>query len=146
MNNRVFVSTPISGFSDEREYNKYRDEVIKFISFLRNNGFDVCAEIEKVYGVNDYDSPSKSVEMDFARIKDCDYFILLHPKRIQSSSLIECGYACALDKKIVAVGKRNDFPYLIIGYEEFSDKAKNIEVQELSDEVYPHILNILKSL
>ena len=84
--------------------------------------------------------------MDFARIKDCDYFILLHPKRIQSSSLIEFGYACALDKKIVAVGKRNDFPYLIIGYEEFSDKAKNIEVQELSDEVYPHILNTLKSL
>ena len=146
MNNRIFLSTPISGFSTEAEYQEYRKEALKLIAYLRENGYEVCSELEKVVGSGDYDSPAKSVSDDFNSIKENDYFLLLHPARMQTSSLIEFGYACAFDKKVVVVGRRKDLPYLVIGYEEYSKKAKIIEKDKLMEAVFPAILNALQSL
>lgn len=146
MNNRIFLATPISGFSTEIEYKEYRTEALKLISFLRENGYEVCSELENVVGSSDYDSPAKSVSDDFTSIKANDYFLLLHPARMQTSSLIEFGYACAFDKKVVAVGRKKDMPYLVIGYEEFSKKAKIVETDKLVEDIFPEVLNALESL
>ena len=146
MNNRIFLAAPISGFANEYEYKNYRINVMKLISFLRENGYEVFSEIECISGSKAYDSPATSIEKDFKDIASSDYFLFLHPMRIQSSSLIEYGYVCALNKKIVSVGRRRDFPYLIIGYEEFSDKSIIVETENISEEYYLQILMALKSL
>ncbi len=146
MNNRIFLATPISGFSTEAGYQEYRKEALKLIAYLRENGYEVCSELENVVGSGDYDSPAKSVSDDFNSIKENDYFLLLHPARMQTSSLIEFGYACAFNKKVVVVGRRKDLPYLVIGYEEYSKKAKIVEKDKLKEDVFPAILKVLQSL
>lgn len=146
MNNCIFLATPISGFPTEAGYQEYRKEALKLISYLRENGYEVCSELENVVGSSDYDSPAKSVSDDFNSIKENDYFLLLHPARMQTSSLIEFGYACAFDKKVVAVGRKKDLPYLVIGYEEYSKKAKIVETDKLEDEAFSAILQVLQTL
>lgn len=144
MNNRVFISTPISGFSTQEDYLNYRKKVLKLIEYLRANSFDVCSEVEDISSEDNYDSPAKSVKDDFESIAENDFFILLHPERMQTSSLIELGYACAKNRKIVAVGKKSDFPYLVIGYADYDPSARIIETHELDDCVFPRILEALK--
>ena len=146
MNNYVFIATPISGFNSEKEYKAYREKVIKLIAFLREKGYKVHSELEKVKSKNCYDSPEKSVEDDFNNIINSDYFLLLHPARMQTSSLIELGYACALKKNIVAVGKMSDFPYLVIGYEKYSKNTVVVDIDTLSESCYQQILCSLQSV
>lgn len=146
MNNNVFLATPISGFSNENEYQNYRSEVLRLIDFLRKSGYKVCSELESVRGLSDYDSPGKSVEDDFESIKQNDFFILLHPARMQTSSLIEYGFACGQNKKIIAVGRKEDLPYLVVGYADISPESEIIDTRELNDEVFLQIVNTLKRL
>ena len=143
MNNSVFLAAPISGFALEKEYLIYRQKAVKLISYLRDNGYKVCSELESVSSSGNYDSPGNSVYEDFKNIKDSDFFLLLHPSRMQTSSLIEFGYACAFDKTIVVVGRKEDLPYLVIGYEEYSDKATIIDTERLSEDIFPRILDAL---
>ena len=140
------MSTPISGFASETEYRRFRKNAIKLTSFLSNNGCEVFSELKNVTSTGDYNSPANSVSEDFNRIKSNECFLLLHPAKMQTSSLIEFGYACALNKQIVVVGKKEDLPYLVIGYEEYSNRAKIVEVDKLSEEVFPSILSALQSV
>lgn len=146
LNSRIFMATPISGFATEVAYKEFRKEALKLVSYLRKHGYEVCSELERISESDNYDSPVKSVSDDFNSIKDNDYFLLLHPGKMQTSSLIEFGYACAFDKRIVAVGRKKDFPFLVIGYEEFSDRAIIVETDELSTDDYPRILNALRQM
>lgn len=143
--NGVFLSTPISGFFDENEYLKYRKTVLKLIERLRED-YDVYSEIEQVVKIDDYDSPEKSVKDDFARIEANNIFVLLHPAKIQTSSLVEFGYACALRKKIVIVGNKKDLPYLVIGYERYCSEAIVVEIDSLTDADFEKICNAIESL
>jgi hypothetical protein len=136
---KVFISTPISGFSTKKEYEEYRNTVLELISALRKECL-ICSEIEKVLGKSDYDTPAKSVEDDFRNIRDNDIFILLHPGRMQTSSLIEFGYACAYKKKIIMVASQKDLPYLAIGYAEYSVDAVIVETEKLSHKDFCRIL------
>lgn len=129
----VFLSTPISGFSQSENYHIFRENVLKLIRRLRKS-FQVCAEIELIDCVNKYDSPEKSVEDDFENIKRNEVFLFLHPAKMQSSSLIELGYAIGHDKQIVIAGKRSDLPYMAFGLERYSDKVRVIDVDVLSED------------
>ena len=146
MINRVFISTPISGFSTQNDYLSYRRKVLKLIEFLRANDYEVCSEVESISSEDKYDSPAKSVKDDFESIERNDFFILLHPARMQTSSLIELGYACAKNRKIIAVGKKNDFPYLVIGFADYNSNARIIETEDLDEAVFHRILDALKKM
>lgn len=111
---RVFLATPISGFQSEQEYSAYRKRVLQLIVALSAK-YDITSELQSVCDVDSYDTPEESVQKDFKEIKMSDIFLLLHPTRMQTSSLIELGYACALKKKLVIVGKKADLPYLVHG-------------------------------
>lgn len=126
---RIFVSAPISGFQDENKYNEYRKHLLKLISKLRDS-YDVYSEVEKVKELTEYDEPGKSAIDDFNRIEQSDLFLLHHPVRMQTSSLIELGYAVAKNKKIVIVSSTINLPYLALG---LSSILKNIIQVENSD-------------
>ncbi|MBO4917668.1 MAG: hypothetical protein J5374_07280 [Bacteroidales bacterium] len=145
MNNTVFIATPISGFDTHEEYFEYRKKVLNLVCFLRSEGYDVCTEIESITDADNYDSPGSSVKEDFESIRDAGCFILLHPKRMQTSSLIEFGYACAMDKDIIIVGERVNLPYLMVGYSEYWPRATILEATSLDMEVFQKIVTIINS-
>lgn len=111
---RVFLATPMSGFQSKQQYIAHRKHVLQLITALSPK-YDICSELQNVYSIDAYDTPEESVQKDFNGIKVADIFLLLHPARMQTSSLIELGYACALRKKLVIVGEKADLPYLVHG-------------------------------
>ena len=143
--NGIFISTPISGFADKETYLKYREVVVRLIEKLRRK-YEVCSEVEQIIEWDTYDSPMKSVKEDFCSIKNNSFFILLHPARMQTCSLIEFGYACALKKKILIVGRKKDLPYLAVGYAEYSKEVNIIETDKLSDGDFERIIHAVDCL
>ena len=131
-NKKVFLAFPISGFLDENEYQNYRKIVLNFIDYLRNNSFDIYSEIEHVIGINNYDSPTQSVNDDFKKLDDSDVFLLLHPKNLQTSTLIELGYAYAKNKAIVIVSPLSALPYLALGLPSVESRVRIIDVSDFN--------------
>lgn len=136
----IFLAAPISGFSDEKEYNEYRDKVLSLIKYLRENSFIVYSEVERVTGKSNYDSPSNSVENDFKHICESDVFLLLHPKKVQTSALIELGYAYAKMKNIVMVGPKTALPYLALGLPSANSSVRIIDAVALTVQTFEQIL------
>jgi nucleoside 2-deoxyribosyltransferase len=110
----IFLAAPISGFDNIKEYQQYRNGVILLIEKLRKY-YCVYSELEQVDNIETYDSPEQSVKKDFQAIENSDVFLLLHPKRMQTSSFIELGFAYALNKKILIVSEQEDLPYMALG-------------------------------
>lgn len=142
--NNIFVAAPISGFPDPKEYSEYRDSVLRFIQRLRKCSCNVYSEVERVTGGDDYDSPGSSVENDFDRIDNSGIFVLLHPKRVQTSALIELGYAFAKKKRIIIIGSRRDLPYMALGLPEVSSSVEIVESKYLCDQIVEDIADIIK--
>ncbi|MCD8013696.1 MAG: nucleoside 2-deoxyribosyltransferase domain-containing protein [Lachnospiraceae bacterium] len=139
----IFLAAPISGFQEKKEYEDYRLMLTNLIAFLRENGHTVYSEIENVYDDTCYDSPGKSAMDDFSKISECDTFLMLHPKRMQTSTFIELGYACAKSKKLVIVGDMKDLPYLAQGLEESERDARIINQSDLNEVVFEWINDIM---
>lgn len=142
---KVFLSTPISGFQNKSQYIAYRENVLLLISVLKKN-YEVYCELQEILDIESYDTPQDSLRKDFNAIERADIFILLHPMRMQSSSLVELGFACALGKKLVIVGAQNDLPYLINGLVESDYNSIIIYSSEINDKVITAIENALAKL
>lgn len=143
MNKKIFISAPISGFEDKNIYRKFRDFIIKLILALRKEKFEVCSEVEQISNTENYDSPTKSVENDFANIISSDIFLMIHPKKMQTSSLIELGFACANSKKIIIVGKEDALPYLAKGLKKSQISTEFVDISEINDSIILKIINVL---
>lgn len=115
MNSTIFVSTPITGFNSSQEFLLFKEYALVVIDRLKKLGYTVFNEFEHISDENDFDSPSKSVDEDFKIIEKTEIFILIHPRKMQTSTLIELGYACACRKKIVIISEYNDLPFLAKG-------------------------------
>lgn len=139
MNNiKIFFAAPISGFKDELEYRKNRDNLLNIISKLRIN-FKVYSEILHIGSLASYDEPGASVIKDFNEIKDADVFIIYHPMNMQTSTFIELGYAVAKGKNIIIIGKKNTLPYLALGLSKYSSNIKIISSSELDANTFEKI-------
>lgn len=77
--------------------------------------FTVVSELESVKDIDSYDLPEQSALKDFIDIKETDFFMLLHPCRMQTSSFIELCYAYALKKPSLIIAYLEDLPYMALG-------------------------------
>lgn len=94
---KFFLAAPISGFNEELEYKKNRENLLELIRKLSIK-FNVYSEILNIGTLASYDEPGKSAIKDFAEIDESDIFIIYHPANMQTSTLIELGYAVAKQK------------------------------------------------
>lgn len=147
MNKKIFLSTPISGFENRAIFTLFRKKVIDITTFLEGKGFDVYSEINKTATESDYDSPVKSIKDDFQKVKSSDIFIMLHPQKMQTSTFIELGYACAFNVKIIIIGDKNNLPYLAKGLEESEFRAKLMHISDFNninnEEIFDAIFSML---
>lgn len=139
----IFIAAPISGFNDQKEYVNYRKSVINLIACLEDE-YQIFSELTKVKEICDYDTPEEAVKQDLELIDNADFFIILHPYRMQTSSMIELGYALANKKNIIIIGKIEDLPYMAVGMRAFSN-VRIVSTNELSQNTVDEILKEIES-
>lgn len=147
MNKNIFIAAPISGFMESTAYDIFREWALKLIASLRFHGFDVYSELESILSVSMYDSPEDSIKRDFDFIKMASVFLIIHPQRMQSSSLVELGYACAYNKNIIIVGSFSNLPYLVKGLPHSNINTKIIDTEcIMTEDTIGRIVSILNNM
>ena len=146
MGKKVFIAAPISGYNNKSEYKLFRQFILLLIKELRLVGFVVCSEVEQISREDNYDSPTKSVNEDFSNIHSSDIFLMLHPKIMQTSTLIELGYACADHKTVVLVGKTDNFPYLAKGLVDSEIPTRFVKLEIFNKKGVNEIVEVIKLL
>ena len=141
---KIFFATPISAFDSKKEYAEYRKIVLELIDILKSN-YEVYSEIELINNDYDYDSPAKAAVNDLNKISDSDFFIIHHPKRLQTSTFIELGYALALKKIIIIISSSSDLPYLANDIVEF-ENVFYLKSQEITKDIIQQIISIINKI
>lgn len=139
----IFIATPISGFDDENEYLQYRNAVLKMIGELRKE-YIVFSEIENFTKLDLYDEPKKSALKDFNMILKSDIFICMHPAKMQTSAMIELGYALAHKKNIIIISHKNNLPFLALGMCDMANNVKLIETSNIDNDTTNQLLSLIK--
>jgi hypothetical protein len=112
----VFLSSPMAAFTEAEEYTRDRDKVMKVIEVLRREcRFEsVFYAGRDIQSMADFDPVNLSIDQDFQALVESRYFVMLYPRSIVSSVLVEAGWALALGKPcIFFVAKRGDLPFLL---------------------------------
>lgn len=129
---KVFFAAPISSFKNQLDYKNNRENLMNLINQLSSK-FQVYSEISSIELLASYDEPGESAKKDFNEINESDVFIVYHPMNMQTSTLIELGYAIAKEKKIIVIGKTEILPYLALGLSQYSSDIKIIPSSTLDE-------------
>lgn len=111
----VFVSSPLAGFSSDKEIQADHDRIAPVVKCLETElGFKVFWAGRNIRARADFEDPGISAIDDVVALKDSKYFVLLYPSRIASSVLFEAGIAlrsCLVS--IYIVKDKADLPFLM---------------------------------
>ncbi len=136
---RVFIAAPMSAFGDDSEYQASREAILGLRKRLVDDlGLDDAYYAgASVASTAAFDGPDNALESDLRALLAADLFVLLYPRKVLSSVLIETGYALALRKPtLIMVRNRADLPFLLRQAEDLSgrDPLPVIHVAALSDD------------
>jgi len=142
----IFLASPISGFDSQDEFQLYREEIKNLINKIKsmNEVSEIFSAAVSINTIFDYDDSKTSVKMDLEKLNFSTHFILLYPKKIVTSALIELGYAIAKNKKILIVTTGSDvLPYMMKNIDEVLEGIEicyfNDEEQALWDKIHHFI-------
>ena len=126
----LFVSAPMASFENSREYEASRVSILDTIKGMKKNcGFSsVFYAGYEINSFKKFESEDLSVAEDYASLRNSSNFILIYPRKIATSALIELGWAMVMKKPIIIfVKKMDDLPYLM----KHADSVyKNIAIYE----------------
>ena len=142
----IFLAAPISGCASESEYHTVQTSVMNLIRALRSSGHRVLSELEDISGTDSYDTPGASVLLDFGQILASDVFIMFHPRRMQTSALIELGFAYAHNKTIIMVSPEGALPYMAMGFPEVNPQVHIIASNSLDEDTISQINGVLQGM
>lgn len=112
---RVFLATPISSIDGDTERAEIRALSRSFVSSVVGicPAAAVCSEILDHSVAEEYESPDAAATEDFGAISACSHFVLVYPRPLATSALMELGYAMAMDIPcLIYANNVNDLPYL----------------------------------
>jgi hypothetical protein len=111
--NNVFIAYPMSSnIADFAKINDIAEEVKNFIKKELKAGVFYAGEtLNKKKGFN---QSYLAANIDFNRLNESDLFILIHPRSVPSSTLVEAGWALAQGKTTLIFYKdQNDLPFIL---------------------------------
>jgi hypothetical protein len=112
---QIFLSTPISSFDSDEERKVYKILAEKFISSVKElfPAANVCTEILEHSTTEEFDNPESALVADFNAISSCTHFVLVYPRPLATSALMELGYAMAMDIPcLIYANSIDELPYL----------------------------------
>ncbi len=107
---------------------------------------NVWSEIELVSSDSDYDTPKQAVLNDLRIIDESNVFILIHPQKMQTSTLFKLGYAYSRIKKIIIVSEDKNLPYMVRGLDVPGKHVKYINSSSVDKVICKEILNWVNNL
>ncbi len=142
----IYISAPMSTLSP-KEYQEQQEFLKELSNNLRNK-----EDIKEVYcpaieiEQDSWEGITTAVKENYARLRQVQHLIVIYPKTIATSALVEVGYGIALCKNIVIFykeklpfmldGAAEDIPHLHTReYKEFSDITKAINTDRSLFEV-----------
>ncbi len=136
----VFISSPLSSI-DNNEYISLRKDILLIMDKLKS----VC-KFEKIHyagarfeSQEDFHTPKVTFQENMTALEKSKYMLLIYPKKITSSVLIEVGWALKAKKPCVLFVKdRKDLPNILQSAGEIHEMV-NLTIEEYKD-----INNILK--
>ena len=112
----LFVSAPMASFDNSQEYESYRASILDAVREIKKScSFsDVFYAGHEINSFKDFESDDLSVAQNYSSLRNSTNFILLYPRKIATSALIELGWAMVMKKPIIIfVKNRDDLPYLM---------------------------------
>ena len=113
---RIFVAAPMSGFESDEEYQSNNAVVLRVTEALdaRFGADNVYCAGRSVLSADAFDPHSDGVLRDLAALDQADAFILIYPRKVATSALIEAGAALARRIPVTAfVRQLDDAPYML---------------------------------
>ena len=111
-----FISTPMSSFKSDNEYQEHRKIIIELINYLKSNTKYNCIYFsgETLSNQDEFLPPDQAVRRDFGALEASRIFVLIFPGQLNSSVIVEAGYALALGKpSIYFIKDRHDLPFML---------------------------------
>ena len=137
--NTVYISAPMSSINSD-EYYELRDFLLQLKEKLEIIGFKkVICPLYSNDKYEHFDGTTKAIEKNFVKLKRVDSMIVIYPKNVPSSVLVEVGYGLALSKKTV-IFYRDSLPYIL---EDAGTKIPHIDSRKYEN--YQDIMNIIES-
>lgn len=132
MKNTIYICVPMSSIN-ETEYLDYRNQVIQIEKELKRIGFtNVICPMINIKSQSNFDGKTKAIKENFANLKRVDSMIVIYPRNMPSSILVELGYGISLSKRIVIFYKES-LPYLVEKSGETMEHVKTYQYDDLSD-------------
>lgn len=96
----IYISTPMASIS-EVEYNTIKMNMPRIIKMLEDLGFrKIVCPIQNI-SLGEFDGSTKAIRDNLASLKQVDTMLVIYPRPLPTSSLVEIGYGLALCKKMV---------------------------------------------
>lgn len=126
----LFVSAPMAAFDAATEYEAFRSAILDCIRGIKNScAFsDVFYAGQEIGSFKEFESEDLSVIQVYSALKNSSNFLLIYPKKLPTSALIELGWAMVMNKPIIIFSKgRDELPFLM---KNADSVYKNIAIYE----------------
>lgn len=112
----LFVSAPMASFDHTQEYESSRASILDSVRGIKKNcNFsDVFYAGQEISSFKEFESEDLSITRDYSSLKNSMNFVLIYPRVIATSALIELGWAMVMKKPIIIFVKNmDDLPFLM---------------------------------
>jgi len=116
---RIFISIPMAGLDDRNDFDAMKKLATDLsLEITRNSRSTVYCAYDVVSGPENFPMTAVPALEVLTKIRKCDYFLAILPKRVYTSTLIEIGYAMGKKKNVCIAyfedASGNDtLPYLL---------------------------------
>ena len=127
----VFISCPMSSVEDIKEYKQMLDTIKKIDAIIREAGHSSYSAILRIGNSRSMDPEHIAAKTDLEALTKSRRFLMIYPKEVVSSCLLEAGYALISHiPSTYFVRSDEDLPYMLRGAVEAYGSASRFIYQD----------------
>jgi len=128
----LFISCPMSSIEGD-EYDQMRSTIDSIFDSIAASGYSAYSALRKIGSCHDFDPEAIAAENDLSALVSSRNFLMIYPKRVLSSCLLEAGYALINGTHSTYFVKNDDdLPYMLRGAVESFHNARRLRFREQS--------------
>lgn len=134
----IFLSTPMSSFKTQKEYQDHRLEINELTKNLEKNmQMTSYFSGKNITKQKHFEQPDIAAKGDLSALDHSKIFIMILPSKVYSSVLVEAGYALALKiPSIYFLKNENDLPFMLSKMPQSTKGRAKIYKYETISEIY----------